>query len=158
MDGIENIVYVVIAIGWFVWNAYRKMTEGKGSSPKPSSRPKTGRVQPTNAEPKTDPFQTLEDMILEQLEGKKEPEPMFAEPERHENQDKFLSHDLTHSHLDDDYQMSTDESKSHRVERQIKPLEIEEVEEESLFDLAMPNGFDLRQAIVVNAVLERPYS
>jgi hypothetical protein len=158
MDGIENIVYVVIAIGWFVWNTYRKMQEGKQSSPKPASRPKTRPVQPTQDQPKTGPFQTLEDMILEQLEGEKDLEPVLVDSDTYENQDKFLSHDLTHSHLDDNYQMPTDESKSHRVERQIKPLEVEEVEEESLFDVAMPNGFNLRQAIVVNAVLERPYT
>ncbi len=158
MDGIENIIYVVIAIGWFVWNAYRKMQGGKQSSPKPASRPAHDRMEPSEPEPERDPFKSLEDMILEQLEGKKEPEPVFVEPTRHANQDKFLSHDLTHSHLSDDYQMSNGESGSHRVERQVKKRVQEEVEEESLIDQVLPNGFDLRQAIVINAVLERPYS
>ena len=154
MDGIENIVYVVIAIGWFLWNAYRKVQAGKEESI--PARPRN--IQPPEAEPQSDPFKSLEDMIMEQLEGKKEPEPDFVKPERHEHQDKFLRQDLTHSHLPDDYQMSKDESKSHRVERQVKKLEVEEVEQESLMDIVMPNGFDLRQAVIMNAVLERPYS
>ena len=75
------------------------------SSPKPASRPKTRPVQPTQDQPKTGPFQTLEDMILEQLEGEQDLEPVLVDSDTYENQDKFLSHDLTHSHLDDNYQM-----------------------------------------------------
>ncbi len=154
MDGIENILYVVIAIGWFAWNTYRKMKGGKQNPAKPQTR----RTQPTDASTEKDPFKSLEEMILEQFEGVEELKPEPVATTAHHNQDKFLNKDLTHSHLPDDYQMSQDESKSHRVERQVRVLEREEEQEESLIDVVLPNGFDLRQAVVVDAVLNRPYS
>jgi hypothetical protein len=47
--------------------------------------------------------------------------------------------------------------KSHRIERQVRKLEVVELEQESIMDSLVPNGFDLRQAVVLNAILERPY-
>lgn len=151
---IENIIYVVIGIGWFVWNTYRKAKAGKQTQPKPKRR----RQAPVDSEPAAEPFKSLEDMILEQFGEKKTPEPVVVESRKHENQDKFLSHDLKHSHLPDNYQMSKSEMASHRVERQVKRVENEVVEESSLLEEILPNGFDLRQAVIMNAVLERPYS
>ena len=150
---IENIIYLVIGVGWFLWNAYRKSQAGKEPS-----KPKTRRQAPADEQPSSEPFKSLEDMILEQFGEKLPPEPVVVQSTVHKNQDKFLNSDLTHSHLSDDYEMSKTEMKSHRVERQVRVLEVEEAEEESLIDQIMPNGFDLRQAIVMNAVLERPYS
>jgi hypothetical protein len=152
MDGIENIAYVVIGIGWFLWNMYRKQQAGKASS-QPSSR----RSAPVDSEPTGKASRSLEDMILEQFGEKETLEPVVSHTQQYDNQDKFLNTDLTHSHLSDDYEMSKSEMKSHRVERQVRKLE-EEIEEESILNQNMPNGFDLRQAIIMNAVLERPYS
>ena len=157
MDGIENIMYVVIGIGWFLWNMYRKMQAGKEQPTKRAQRPKPVSSAPANPHREPEPFKSLEDMIMEQLGGEKEVQPAYSEPV-HENQDKFLSSDLTHSHLPDNYQMSADESKSHRVERQVRKLELEEEEYESVKNLVMPDGFDLQQAVVLNAVLNRPYA
>ena len=150
---IENIIYLVIGVGWFLWNAYRKSQAGKEPS-----KPKNRRQAPAEEQPASEPFKSLEDMILEQFGEKQTSKPVVVETTEHKNQDKFLSSDLTHSHLADDYEMSKTEMKSHRVERQVRVLQVEENEEESLIDHIMPNGFDLRQALVMNAVLERPYS
>ena len=152
MDGIENIAYVLIGIGWFAWNTYRKYQAGKEPG-----QPKTRRSVPADTQPESEHSRSLEDMILEQFGDKQVPEPVAAQYQRHENQDKFLNTDLTHSHLSDDYEMSKSEMKSHRVERQVRKLEEEETEEESILNQIMPDGFDLRQAIIMNAVLERPY-
>jgi hypothetical protein len=37
-------------------------------------------------------------------------------------------------------------------------LKVEEEEEEGLIDSLMPNGFNLKQAVVLNAILDRPYN
>lgn len=159
MDDLGNIIYVVIAIGWFFWNTYKKAKESKGRSvPKqPSRRPEP--VSTSDAD--SDPFQSLEDMILGQLDGKnvptEQPNPVVV-PE-YKNQEKFLNVDRTHSHLADDYQMSVSESKSHRVQRQVKPALMEkEREEEGVMDELFPEGFELQKAVVLNTILERPYA
>ena len=157
MDGIENIAYVVIGIGWFQWNMYRKAKAGSEST-QPANGSKRKRSMSPDSAPSSEPSRSLEDMILEQFGEKKEPEVVFESPQKHSNQDKFLDNDLSHRHLYDDYKMSSDEMKSHRVERQVRKLEEEENEVESVLDQVMPNGFDLRQAIIMNAVLERPYA
>ncbi|MCB9191166.1 MAG: hypothetical protein H6603_00930 [Flavobacteriales bacterium] len=157
MDDLGNIVYVIIAIGWFFWNAYKKSQEKQANEQKQQrSQPTTSRTDESAA----DPYKSLEDIILEQLEGKREPkpEPVVARETRRSNKDKFLSMDLDHFHLPDDYQMSKDESKSHRVQRQVAQLQNMEMEPEaSVMNELFPEGFDLRKAVVLNAILERPY-
>lgn len=154
MDDLGNIIYILIGIGWFFWNAYKKSQSGK-------ERAKPVRKQTAPASPnKADSgYKTLEDLIF----GKTK-EPQFQSEQHstvesnYKNQDKFLSIDRDHSHLPDDYQMSVGESGSHRVQRQIVPLFKEEKEEElSLKDELFPEGFDLKKAVVLNAILERPY-
>ena len=158
MEDLGNIIYVIIGIGWFLWNAYRKSQQEKGQR-----KPQRQMSQPTPTEmtePGSDPFKSLEDMILEQLEGKKEPvvEPIVVQEKRHHNQDKFLNMDLDHSHLPDNYKMSEGEGGSHRVQRQVRPLKMEESEpENSVMNQLFPEGFELRKAVVLNAILERPY-
>lgn len=153
MEDFGNIVYVIAAIGWFLWKTFRKSEDADKKKSKSAPRRPTERE-----EPKTSPVQTLEQMILEQLgerpEPKPEPVPIVRE---RSNRDKFLSTDLTHSHLSEDYQMGVSEMKSHRVERQVEPLKVIEEEQESLVDQLMPNGFDLRQAVVLETILQRPY-
>ena len=162
MDDFGNIIYVLAAIGWFFWNAYKKSQQGKEkNSPKPQGHSTSHPTEVLEDEPS----RSLEDMILEQLGGKKEePKPVTVEtasklPPQHRNQDKFLKTDLDHSHLADDYKMSEGESGSHRVERQVRRLKVKEVEkEESLMDNLFPDeGFDLRKAVVLSAILDRPY-
>ena len=158
MDDFGNIIYVIVAIGWFLWNAYKKSQEGK-QQPKPQreSRP---QVDPKEQESS---WKTFEDMILGQLEGNEapKPEPIAVEtvPPRHKHQDKFLNADLDHSHLPADYKMSVGERGSHRVQRQVTRLKVDVVEEQpSLMDGLFPEGFDLKKAVVLDAVLNRPYS
>jgi hypothetical protein len=155
----ENIVYLLIGIAWFFWNAYRKSKEeDSNKTPVPkSSKPR--RFEEAKEEPLAEPFKSLEDLIMEQIEGKKKPEPVpiKVEPEQHHNQDKFLNLDLDHSHLPPDYKMSESEKGSHRVQRQVeRNVQVEE-REETLADQLFPEGFDLRKAVVLNAILERPY-
>lgn len=155
MDDLGNIVYVVIAIGWFFWNAYRKSQE-KGANPQPAgSSGKRPKMESTTGQ--LDPFESLEKMMREQVSGKPEPQALKVKSERQNNADKFLHSDLTHSHLKNDYRMSVTEMQGHRVERQVKRAEMVEEETENLIDKILPNGFDLRQAVVLNAILERPY-
>lgn len=160
MDDFGNIIYILAAIGWFFWNAYRKVQKEKepGQETERSSR--------RDSSDKDGPFRSLEEMILDQMEGgRNAPEPVSVpsevkEPMTHVNQDKFLSVDLDHSHLPDDYQMSKSEGGSHRVKRQVERLRIKEPEiEESVLENLFPeDGFDLRKAVVLNAILERPYN
>lgn len=150
MEDFGNIVYVIAAIGWFLWKTFKKSDDG---AKKPAS--KQGRPSMPE-EPKQSPIQTLEEMILEQLGEKPQPTPAPIIRER-PNRDKFLSTDLTHSHLSNDYQMSVTEMKSHRVDRQVEPLRNEDEEYGSLMEQLLPNGFDLRQAVVLETILQRPY-
>lgn len=149
MDDFGNIVYVIAALGWFAWNAYRKMKGNDQQAPQPSGREDEQWEQP----------RSLEDLIMEQLGEKPKPKAKpVAQPIKQDNSSKFLSTDLTHSHLSADYVMSSTEMKSHRVERQVrKGLKVEADEEVSLMDDLFPAGLDMRQAFVLNAVLERPY-
>ncbi len=153
MEDFGNIVYVVAAIAWFAWNTYKKSQQGAEKQPQSASKPKR-QVQTYDEQPS----RSLEDIIMEQLEGRKAPEPKPIPVARSNNQDKFLNTDLTHSHLSERYKMSSGEMKSHRVQRQVQKLEVVETHEENLMDRLMPNGFDLRQAVVLNAILERPYN
>lgn len=161
MDDFGNIIYILAAIGWFFWNAYNKSQVGKR---KPST---TNGPKPENQASGDDKtFKSLEDLILDQIGGneEKESQPVRVDTvsnqsRRYRNEDKFLNLDLTHSHLTDDYQMSVSEGGSHRVKRQVERLKVREVEEDgSLMDNLFPNeGFDLRKAVVLHSILDRPY-
>lgn len=159
MDDFGNIIYVIAAIGWFFWNAYEKSQDGR-----PDGQPKSA-PQPQPKSKRKTAFDTLEELIKEQMgeEVTREPEPVVAKPEpiqrKQRNRDKFLNLDRTHQHLSDDYVMSVGESGSHRVQRQVTRLKTEaSIEEKSVMDELFPNdGFDLRKAVVLNAILERPY-
>lgn len=153
MDDFGNIVYVLAAVGWFVWNTYKKSQKGDGKEGQPVSKKK----REGQSFDREQPARSLEDIIMEQLEGKKRPEPVPVTKSSN-NQDKFLSMDLTHSHLSESYKMSDGEMKSHRVQRQVPKLKVEELEEETLMERVVPSGFSLQQAIVLNAILERPYN
>lgn len=163
MEDFGNIVYVLAAIGWFLWKTFGK------SSEKNAPQPKRSRPKPVVQEAAKPVASTLDELFeqfgvdtKEVRQPKKQPvsaEPVKAvrRPSRIRNRG-FLNVDLTHSHLADDYQMSSGEMQSHRVERQVRVLEAEHEETETLMDRLMPNGFDLRQAVVFDAVLNRPYS
>lgn len=158
MDDFGNIIYVLAAIGWFFWNTYRKSQkaqEAAGNKTKPQVKPRTA-----NAEPKpVEETRSLEDIIMEQLgQRKEEPKPVPVEVKKPSRREKFLNLDLTHSHLSDDYEMSRSEMQGHRVERQVRVLKTgDEDDSETLMQRLMPEGFDLRQAVVMEAVLNRPY-
>lgn len=152
MEDFGNIVYVIAAIGWFLWKTFKKSDDG---AKKPASKPRRSSMP---EEPRQSPVQTLEEMILEQLGERPKPQVQTrSRSTETSNKEKFLSTDLTHSHLPNDYQMSVTEMKSHWVERQVEPLRTEDEEHESLFDQLLPNGFDLRQAVVLETILQRPY-
>lgn len=154
MDDFGNIIYVLGAIGWFVWNTYRKAQEGKK---KPAeARP---RRNTSDSEGKK-PFKSLEDLIMGQFGEADKEEELKPVPvaSRNSNEDKFLRKDLAHSHLSDDYVMSSGEMQSHRVVRQVRKLDVIQETEIGLMDELFPEGFDLKQAVVSNAILERPYS
>ncbi len=155
MEDFGNIIYILIAIGWFLMNAYKKSQQKKQQQAEKQYQ--GGQVDEEHQSERT-PAKSLQDMILEQLGGKvEETQPVVPKPMAHKNEDKFLSTDLTHSHLPEDYKMGEGEMRSHRVERQVRKVVIEEKEEESLMDRLLPEGFDLRQAVVLNAILDRPY-
>lgn len=155
MDDFGNIIYILVGIAWFFYNAYRK---SQGEKQNPESKPRKSartRQKTTTSEP-----QTLEELIF----GKQDLEPVQAEPIKAEvphykNQDKFLNLDRDHSHLPEGYKMSVSESGSHRVQRQVQPLVQEEYHSEAnVMDELFPEGFDLKKAVVLNAILERPYA
>lgn len=153
MEDFGNIVYIVAAIAWFAWSSYKKSQEGKKKQTTTSHKEPEGRqAMEEYEEPKS-----FEDLIMEQF-GQKKPEPVKIEVEKHPNEDKFLNTDLTHYHLSKDYKMSQGEKKSYRTQRQASKLVEVEEEDESLMESLLPNGFDLRQAVVLNTILERPYN
>lgn len=156
MEDFGNIVYVLAAIGWFLWKAFSKSSE-KNVSRQNKDVPRT--LEEEAVEPNAS---ALDDM-LEQFGVKRKQEVVRSQPvdrKRVSNRmrDKgFLSTDLTHSHLPKDYQMSVGEMQGHRVERQVRVLETEEDRTETLREVLIPDGVDLRQAVVLDAVLNRPY-
>jgi hypothetical protein len=155
MDDFGNIIYIVVGIAWFFYNAYRK---SQGEKQAPDAKPRKSarsRRKSTSSEP-----QTLEELIF----GKQDPEPIQAKHTKVEvsqvkNQDKFLNFDRDHSHLPEGYKMSVSESGSHRIQRQVQPLVQKEYQSEAnVMDELFPEGFDLKKAVVLNAILERPYA
>lgn len=161
MDDLGNIIYILAAIGWFFWNAYKKSQQGKEKkTTKPQKRPQQETVVEVD-----DPFKSLEEMILEQLEGKKEePKPAPVEvvrekPSRHSNEGKFLNADLDRSYLTENYQMSVNEGKNTRIHRSAESRKTAEATERPYLmnELFPEEGFDLRKAVVLQAILDRPY-
>lgn len=154
MDDLGNIVYVVAAIGWFLWNTYKKSQEGgKKKQPakqqKPTAQPKT-EWRPADAK-------SLEELLREQLNPTvptAKPMPVKTPKKR----ETFLKTDLTHSHLNEGYQMSKGEMVGHRVERQVRKMHLEEeLEGETLMQRMFGGELDMQKAVVLNAILERPY-
>ncbi len=156
MDDLGNIVYVIGALAWFAWNAYRKMQGNEEAAPKSSKPERQATGQP---EKTWESARSLEDLIMEQLGQKPAPSPKPAtQPVRTDNSSKFLNSDLTHSHLKPDYVMSSSELRSPRVERQGKKGKETELEDQvDLMEELFPAGLDMRQAFVLNTILERPY-
>ena len=156
MEDFGNIVYIIAAIGWFLWKTFKK-SDG-ASTEKPS---KTSSRDSSKRQERPTTFESLEEMIREQLGEQKhtETEPkVIPVPVQRDNRSKFLSSDLTHSHLSENYKMSVSEMKSHRVQRQVQPSKVKQEHQESLMDQILPDGFDLRNAIVLEAILKRPYN
>lgn len=156
MEDFGNVVYVLAAIGWFLWKTFSKSSE-KNVSRQNKDVPRT--LEEETVEPNASAL----DDLLEQFGVKTKQEVVRSQPvdrKRASNRmrDKgFLSTDLTHSHLSKDYQMSVGEMQGHRVERQVRILETEEDRTETLREVLIPDGVDLRQAVVLDAVLNRPY-
>lgn len=154
MDDFGNIIYVLAAIGWFFWNAYKKTQQGKESR---VPAPEAGRSEPTSTETESgDPFRSFEEMILEQLEGKKKPAPTTNVPSSDE---VVRNAKAEQAQASTGYQMSVSEIKNHRAQRQKERKEKEVVQDESTLmeSLFQDEGFDLKKAIVLNAILDRPY-
>lgn len=155
MDDFGNIIYIIVGIAWFFYNAYRKSQSEKQTPDAKPRKSESSRRKTATSEP-----QTLEELIF----GKQDPEPVQTEPikvevPQYKNQDKFLNLDRDHSHLPEGYKMSVSESGSHRVQRQVQPLVQEENQSEAnVMDELFPEGFDLKKAVVLNAILERPYA
>ena len=154
MDDLGNIIYILIGIGWFFWNAYKK-SQAKKEKPSPKRRARSPKA-PEQADPE---YKTLEDLIFGREEEKEVVvEPVVTPTVTYKNEDKFLNIDRDHSHLPDDYQMSVSESGSHRVQRQVQKTFKEEMGPEiNVREELFPEGFDLRRAVVLSAILDRPY-
>lgn len=151
MDDLGNIVYIVAAIGWVAWNTYNKSLKKKDEQP--SSQPK----QYVDTYEDKQPARSFEEIVRKQFEQNHQSRPVPV-ARVNKNQDKFLNTDLTHSHLSESYVMSSSEMKSNRAQRQTQKKRVMETEDENLMEHLMPNGFDLRQAVVLNSILERPYN
>lgn len=163
MEDFGNIVYVLAAIGWFLWKTFGKSDEQKPVAKKRRSNP-VPDVGP-GEQPRTSTFQDLLDQ-LGMDEPRTQPVPSnssTASPTKlgrgnvRSRNKGFLSIDMKRTHLDTDYQMSVSELQGHRIQRQMRVTEEQETESETLIEQLMPNGFDLRQAVVADAVLNRPY-
>lgn len=156
MEDFENIVYLLAAVGWLIWKAFRRASD-KNTLPESLERPRAG------AQGEVKPLASTLDGMLEQFGMETKKDPVSSRPvksmrgqSRIRNKG-FLNTDLTHSHLADDYEMSAGEMQSHRVERQVRVLETRSEETGTLSETILQDGFDLRQAVVLNAVLNRPY-
>ena len=94
MDDIGNLLYIAIAVLYFLYRAFAK-PKGKGKKPvrqKPQSTPASGPVT-TSQSPKTKPL-TFEDILRELAGGEKTKEPeMMQEPEVLPDQEVVFDYD-----------------------------------------------------------------
>lgn len=156
MDDLGNIVYVVAAIGWFLWNTFKKSQEG-GKRKQPPTQPKS--VPQPQKEWRPADAKSLEDLLREQLNpSQPKPQQQPVPVKTPKKRETFLKTDLTHHHLKENYQMSKGEMAPHRVERQVRKMQLEEEpEEETLLQRMFGGELDIRKAVVLNAILERPH-
>lgn len=149
MEDFGNIVYIVAAIAWFAWNSYKKAQEGKAKPKRTSSAPAPNMQEAETSDPKT-----FEELIMEQF-GQKQTdadEPVYTSPSNRPTSRPQVATPASA------YQMSAGEMGSHRIERKKRKKVQEDEPEQSAIDEILPEGFSLKQAVVLNAILERPYN
>lgn len=135
MDDIGNIIYVLAVVGWFIWNMYSKSKKAK--------QPERSRSDVPGREEQPSSSNTFEELLMEQFGLEKEEEPEPEQPETVSEPVRKLEPEPVFAN-----------ARSDRRKRSIQTIELEE---ENLMDELMPDGFDLRQAVVMQAILDRPY-
>ena len=105
MDNIETILYVVLAVIYFLYRAFSK-SKGKGKKPVQKgspSAPASGPVS-TNQPPKTKPL-TFEDILRELAGGEKETEPEVTygtEPELTQDTEVVFDYDEAEEEMEEE--------------------------------------------------------
>ena len=133
MDNFFELIPFIIGILYFVF--------GRGKKTKEKPRPRRSTPQPTKNTP------SLED-ILKELTGELSPEPSAAEPVREAVEEQIKEEEIVYQDPfvhDADTGPSLKEIREELLEA--KHLEVQEQEKE----------FDLRQAVINEAILNRPY-
>jgi len=150
----DDLIYIILLIGWVLFAFYRKSAKNKaaGSQPMPKRQP--------GSEPM--PLPTLEDILLgRQPEPEPEPEPVIIQQEVMSD---GMSPVLKETAFEREYNLKGISSieemdkpggsvKSKAIEKQDNRILLEDSGEEDF-----RSWVDLRQAVIYSEILNRPYA
>lgn len=162
MDDIGNIVYVIAVIGYLIYRVVGGGKKKPAQQPANATKRKSTTIEDILSElnEKFEPETVQEERRSDPVEARAIPSAERIEPHRgHRHDEKpFLDVDNPHVELPADYQMSSSEMGSHRIQR--KEVKIKEAETEnplSEYINELSEGVDLRRAIIYQTILETPY-
>lgn len=142
----EEFIYLIIVAGWFLFNAYRKSQAAKAQR-EAEQRP-AYPMEEDERELQEQPS-SFEEMILEQFGGKRNDvrnEPLERPVEVKKAPSPFLNFDAPKA----------------GDARRARKVAAAKVQKDSVFEPHasdyLQDGFDLRRAVIYDAVLQRPYA
>jgi hypothetical protein len=142
----EEFIYLIIVAGWVLYNAYKKsqVAKAKREAEQPSVYPMDEEEREVLEEPSS-----FEKMILEQLGGKR----IDVRNDRAERP-QVVKH-APSPFLNFDAPKTGEARRARKVEaaKREQELVVEPIGSDYLED-----GFDLRRAVIYDAVLQRPYA
>jgi hypothetical protein len=149
----EELIYLAIVVGWFLLNAYKKSQEAKRKR-QAESGPET--FDEGQREPAVDMEQMLRELMGVPKEPQPEPEPVFV-PQPVRKTPRSTARQVAAAQRTPRAVRPTAEnaaraaSDARNERRAVRAQEAETVAE-------TVQGFDLRQAVIHSAILQRPYS
>jgi len=149
----EELIYLAIVVGWFLLNAYKKSQEGKRKRQAESG---SETFDDAKREPAVDMEQVLRELMGIPSDPEPEPEPVrVPEPVKESPRPKMrptaLSQPAQRIARPTAENAAKAASDARSARRAARAQQAETVAETIA-------GFDLRQAVIYNAVLQRPYS
>lgn len=155
MPELEKILPLVLIALWYIFRGGRK--KNKRQAPQQFEQDAQEQAQPTNKPPSSKPT-SLQD-ILEELMGEekaKKPAPPYQQPapkaESLERERTYATEADTLETLDPIYENYDDSEKAKETRDFLKDYDAAQKER-----AGEAVDFDLRQAIIYQAILERPY-
>ncbi len=147
----EELIYLAVAVGWMIFNAYKK---SQAQKPKEATKPQRSK---TREEIETDVPMTIDDM-MRQLMGEEPREKERSAPQAPKTVPVAVPVHVHRplqpvapraSRLTPRTSKRRDPSAKREVNEPLRPMEVEVLADER---------FDLRNAILYNAILQRPYA